>query len=127
MFLPCRIYWEKKRWVGSNLLHCFSSVTTRCGSVLESVSLVASRINVILNQIDTNHYFGVKCWIGLLPSFLVEMILTEASMKPFICQLIANLGRLLLLVDTVFAGELREKLLVLYYRLIVVFARSCYD
>ena len=102
-------------------------MTTRCGSVLESVSLVASRINVILNQIDTNHYFGAKCWIGLLPSFLVEMILTEASMKPFICQLIANLGRLLLLVDTVFPGELREKLLVLYYRLIVVFARSCYD
>ena len=48
-------------------------------------------------------------------------------MKPFICQLIANLGRLLLLVDTVFPGELREKLLVLYYRLIVVFARSFYS
>ena len=39
-------------------------VTRRCGALLEKASLIASRINILLNQIDTNHYFGVKCeWL----------------------------------------------------------------
>ena len=45
-------------------------------------------------------------------------------MKPYICQLIAGLARLLLLIDTVFPGEMREKILVLYYRLIVCIERQ---
>lgn len=36
-------------------------ITRRCGAILEKASLIASRINILLNQIDTNHYFGVKC------------------------------------------------------------------
>lgn len=50
---------------------------------------------------------------------VVETVLTEGEVKPYICKLIAGLARLLLLMDTVFPGEMREKILVLYYRLIV--------
>lgn len=50
---------------------------------------------------------------------LVDTVLNEVSACSRITELVSILGKILLLLDVLFPGDLRERILVMYYRLFV--------
>lgn len=61
-----------------------------------------------------------KCNVGVFPySYLDLKLLQESQSRYLILEMLAWISRLLLMIDICFPGEVRECVLVVYYRLIV--------
>lgn len=50
---------------------------------------------------------------------LVDTVLNEMKACSCMTELVSILGKILLLLDVLFPGDLRERILVMYYRLFV--------